>query len=275
MNLTTNYPSGSELDSLNRQNWGGEEGRLKWNQRTKKKSTSITFGKSIVRGLTQTEMRDDFSLKTKDLLAKRVANRCSNPGCRQLTCGPQEDPAKVVNIGVAAHITAASTDGPRFDASLTADQRRSGKNGIWLCQSCAKLVDNDPIRYGVDVLCQWKVKAEKDAALELVDRRSIDIDSEKLFVGLERIMRDLLVEMRKDITENPLSREFVVLKKGWGYWASGHELIYYFEDHPQLENKLSILLNHGLIRDVTNTNVSRYAISEKFAEHLGAYGVSS
>ena len=217
-------------------------------------------------------MRDDFSLKTKELLAKRVANRCSNPGCLQLTSGPQEDPTKVVNIGVAAHITAASTDGPRFDPSLTPDQRRSVKNGIWLCQSCAKLADNDQIRYGADVLCQWKVQAEKSAAQELEYRRSIDINSYQVFVELERIMPDLLAEMRKDLTENPLSREFVVLKKGWSYNASGHELAYYFEDHPQLENKLRILLNHGLIQDITHTNVSRYVISEKFAKHLGAYG---
>ena len=217
-------------------------------------------------------MRDDFSLKTKELLAKRVANRCSNPGCRQQTSGPQEDPTKVVNIGVAAHITAASTDGPRFDPSLTPDQRRSVKNGIWLCQSCAKLADNDQIRYGADVLCQWKVQAEKSAAQELEYRRSIDINSYQVFVELERIMPDLLAEMRKDLTENPLSREFVVLKKGWSYNASGHELAYYFEDHPQLENKLRILLNHGLIQDITHTNVSRYVISEKFAKHLGAYG---
>jgi len=222
--------------------------------------------------LTQAEMRDDFSLKTKELLAKRVANRCSNPGCRQLTSGPQEDPTKVVNIGVAAHITAASTDGPRFDPSLKPDQRRSVKNGIWLCQSCAKLVDNDAIRYGADVLCQWKGQTERSAAQELEYRRSIDIDSDQVFVELERIMSDLLAEMRKDLSENPLSREFVVLKKGWSYWASGHELVYYFEDHPQLGNKLRILLNHGLIRDVTHTNVSRYVISEKFAEYLGAYG---
>ena len=217
-------------------------------------------------------MRDDFSLKTKELLAKRVANRCSNPGCRQLTSGPQEDPTKVVNIGVAAHVTAASADGPRFDPSLTPDERRSVENGIWLCQSCAKLVDNDPIRYEADVLRQWKVLAEKSAARELEYRRSIDTDSDQVFIELERIMPDLLAEMRKDLTEYPLSREFVVLKKGWSYWASGHELAYYFEDHPELENKLRILLNHGLIQDVTHTNVSRYVISEKFARYLGAYG---
>jgi hypothetical protein len=217
-------------------------------------------------------MRDDFSLKTKELLAKRVANRCSNLGCRQLTSGPQEDPIKAVNIGVAAHITAASADGPRFDPSLTPDERRSVENGIWLCQSCAKLVDNDPIRYGADVLRQWKVLAEKSATRELEYRRSIDTDSDRVFIELERIMPDLLAEMRKDLTEYPLSREFVVLEKGWSYWASGHELAYYFEDHPQLENKLRILLNHGLIQDVTHTSVSRYVISEKFARYLGAYG---
>jgi hypothetical protein len=217
-------------------------------------------------------MRDDFSLKTKELLAKRVANRCSNPGCRHLTSGPQEDPTKAVNIGVAAHITAASADGPRFDRSLMPDERRSVENGIWLCQSCAKLVDNDPIRYGADVLRQWKVLAEESAARELESRRSIDTDSDQVFIELERIMPDLLAEMRKDLIDYPLSREFVVLKKGWSYCASGHELEYYFEDHPELENKLRILLNYGLIQDVTHTNVSRYVISEKFARYLGAYG---
>ncbi|MBA7713241.1 hypothetical protein ES703_122241 [subsurface metagenome] len=132
-------------------------------------------------------------------------------------------------------------------------------------------MDNDPIRYGADVLRQWKVQAEKSAAQELEYRRSIDIDSDQVFVEMERIIPDLLAEMRKDLTENPLSREFVVLMKGWSYGGSG-ELVYYFEDHPQLENKLRILLNHGLIQDITHTNVSRYVISEKFAEHLGAYG---
>jgi len=216
-------------------------------------------------------MRDDFPLGTKELLAKRVAYRCSNQGCRQVTSGPQEDPTKVVNIGVAAHITAASADGPRFDPSLTPDERRSAENGIWLCQSCAKLVDNDPTRYGVDVLHQWKVLAETTAARELEQQRSFDADSGQVFMELERIMPDLLAEMRKDLTEYPLSREFVVLEKGWAYWASGHELMYYFEDHPELENKLRILLNYGLIQDVTRTNVSRYIINEDFARYLGAY----
>ena len=112
-------------------------------------------------------MRDDFLDPIKELLAKRVAQRCSNPSCRQATSGPQDDPQKAINIGVAAHITVASPGGPRYDPSLTPDQRSSSQNGIWLCQSCAKLIDNDPIRYSVKVLNSWKEAAEYAAAMAL------------------------------------------------------------------------------------------------------------
>ena len=68
--------------------------------------------------------RDDFNPEVKDILAKRVGTRCSNPNCRQTTSGPREDPRKVLNIGVAAHITAASTKGPRYDHALSAEGHR-------------------------------------------------------------------------------------------------------------------------------------------------------
>lgn len=112
-------------------------------------------------------MRDDFSPGTKDLLAKRVGYRCSNPSCRQLTSGPNGDAKKSVNIGVAAHIIAASPGGPRYDASFTAEARKSQENGIWLCQNCAKLVDSDLEKYTVKQLLEWKQKSEEQAAREL------------------------------------------------------------------------------------------------------------
>jgi hypothetical protein len=112
-------------------------------------------------------MRDDFPAEVKELLAKRVGYRCSNPECRQPTSGPQVDPAKTVNVGVASHITAASPDGPRYDPGLTPEQRKSSDNGIWLCQKCGKLVDNDAIRYPVIKLCEWKARAEATAVREL------------------------------------------------------------------------------------------------------------
>jgi hypothetical protein len=111
--------------------------------------------------------RDDFDEKTKEILARRVGYRCSNPNCRQLTSGPQTNPAKAINIGVAAHTIAASSGGPRYDASMSSEERRSPENGIWLCQNCAKLIDNDESRYTIDLLQEWKRLSERAALLEI------------------------------------------------------------------------------------------------------------
>jgi hypothetical protein len=112
-------------------------------------------------------VRDEFSQKTLDVLAKRVGVRCSNPACRRLTTGPRSDSARIVCTGVGAHITAASPGGARYDRTLTSEQRASAENGIWLCQNHAKLVDNDELRYTVAVLQEWKRKAEGAALAEL------------------------------------------------------------------------------------------------------------
>jgi len=87
--------------------------------------------------------RDDFSKDTKETLAKRVGMRCSNPNCRRSTSGPQAHPRKTINIGVAAHITAAAPDGPRYAPKMATEERCGIENAIWLCQNCAKLIDND------------------------------------------------------------------------------------------------------------------------------------
>jgi tetratricopeptide (TPR) repeat protein len=111
--------------------------------------------------------RDDFSAATRALLAARVGFRCSKPECRQPTSGPQDDPTKTVNLGVAAHITAATRGGPRYDPSLSPEERSAADNGIWCCQTHAKLVDNDVNRYTVQKLREWKALAEAQARREL------------------------------------------------------------------------------------------------------------
>ena len=107
--------------------------------------------------------RHEFSGAVKSALAARVGNRCSNPKCRALTSGPHTDPGKNVNVGVASHITAAANGGPRYDPALSPEERASPSNGIWLCQSCGKLVDNDPVSYSVAILHNWKHRAELEA----------------------------------------------------------------------------------------------------------------
>lgn len=108
-------------------------------------------------------MSDDFPDRVKKALADRVGHLCSNPDCRALTSGPQEDSTKAVNLGVAAHITAASPGGPRYDPDLLPEERSGPGNGIWLCQNHGKLVDNDVARFSVDVLKKWKADAEAEA----------------------------------------------------------------------------------------------------------------
>ena len=81
--------------------------------------------------------------------------------------GPQLDSGKALNLSVAAHISAASPGGPRYDTALSREQRSSIENGIWLCQNCAKLIDNDPPRYTTDLLTGWKRKAEEEALRQI------------------------------------------------------------------------------------------------------------
>lgn len=112
-------------------------------------------------------MRDDFSEESKRVIANRAGNRCSRPSCRALTSGPQVDPIRALNVGVAAHITAASAGGPRFDPILSSAKRRHPHNGIWLCQTCAKLLDNDPLRFPADELRRWKRETEDEALSQI------------------------------------------------------------------------------------------------------------
>ncbi len=112
-------------------------------------------------------MRDDFSQRTKDLLANRVGWKCSNPNCRKATRGAGIGKENIINIGVASHITAASKGGPRYDENITSQERASAENGIWLCQSCSKLIDSDVNRYTIAKLKKWKEISEQMAILDL------------------------------------------------------------------------------------------------------------
>jgi hypothetical protein len=111
--------------------------------------------------------RDEFLREIGDIAAKRVGLRCSNPNCRKPTAGPQVTQRKAVNIGVAAHISAAAKGGPRYDPNMLPEERSAIENCIWLCQNHAKLVDNDPARYTSDILRRWRRIAEEAALMEI------------------------------------------------------------------------------------------------------------
>jgi hypothetical protein len=108
-------------------------------------------------------MRDDFLQPIKNTLAARSGHTCANPECGAATSGPQAQEEKAANVGVAAHISGAAKGGPRFDPNLTPEQRGGIINGIWLCQTCAKLIDADEQRYSIALLYHWKLNAEHAA----------------------------------------------------------------------------------------------------------------
>lgn len=107
----------------------------------------------------------DFREKTINILGRRCGFICSNPACIRLTVGAHSDPNKSYTIGIASHIEAASRGGPRYNPNMTVEERRSIKNGIWLCSICAHTVDADPGIYTVELLKRWKKQAESKISL--------------------------------------------------------------------------------------------------------------
>lgn len=107
-----------------------------------------------------TSKRDNFLDKTKLQIAKRVGWLCSCPWCRCPTVGSNSEGDDEINIGVAAHICAAAPGGPRYDSNMSSEERKSTGNGIWLCETHAKLVDTNDPTYTVELLHQWKEEAQ-------------------------------------------------------------------------------------------------------------------
>lgn len=198
-------------------------------------------------------------------LAKRAGFKCSNPDCRKPTSGPGAD-GGTVNLGVAAHITAASAGGPRFNEHLTTEGRRAAENGIWLCQQCSRLVDADDSAYEVADLIEWKTFAEAAAAVEL---RGYVVRKGRDFATLETKMPELIEEMRTDLRLQPFTRELIALSKRHMYNAGDTPFFaYYHEDHPDLLAKLQICEHYGAIYDVRYNQVPRWNFTEDFAEYL-------
>ena len=100
------------------------------------------------------------------------------------------------------------------------------------------------------------------------DRKSTDAESLR---RIEAAMPDLFAEMRTDLAKHPLRREFILQPKGAIYNAGSKEpFAYYYEDHPDLDDKVGLLVNEGVVTDITYNDVDRYIISEPLAAYLSA-----
>jgi hypothetical protein len=131
------------------------------------------------------QSRAEFSQSVKDSVAGRVGWRCSFPNCHIPTIGPsQDDPAKTINLGEAAHIYAASPNGPRANPDMDDTQRSSIENAIWLCRQHARLIDRDPELYSAETLLSFKLSAEKSAHEQLRDMQGNDQGINDTYIAL-------------------------------------------------------------------------------------------
>jgi hypothetical protein len=111
--------------------------------------------------------RDDFSQRTRELVALRANQLCSFRGCSWPTSGPSSESSEAVNnTGVAAHIHAAAPGrgARRYLASMSRQERAHIDNAIWLCGFHARLIDADELTYTADVLRAMKREHEENCA---------------------------------------------------------------------------------------------------------------
>lgn len=216
-------------------------------------------------------MRDDFTQRTKDILARRVSFVCSNPECRKKTVGPGETPDKTVNIGVAAHIAAASEGGPRFDPFMSHEERASVGNGIWFCQNCAHLIDADPDKYPSDLLASWKRQAEAEARSSIGRRSGMSSEDVLMLSEAETLCSDAIGCLRNIVEkdESHLLRDVVLLPNKYVCFSGSFLSTVYYEEQPLLLEQFRWLKEQGfLVKLNERRDAPLYRITNSFYRWL-------
>jgi len=170
--------------------------------------------------------RDDFTPKTKAVLAARANFRCSYPDCTTITCGPSsESSLAVTNIGVAAHICAAAPGGRRYEKNMSSDERSGIENGIWLCQTHATLIDRDEKTFTPEMLRDMKEKHEGKVQNQLYNLPETDISNDLFMVGNDLIF----IGAFRAFNANSWTVEINEYLRG-----NKQELLDYISDFPKL-----------------------------------------
>ncbi len=128
--------------------------------------------------------RVNFLPPIKLLASQRAGYKCSFPECGKVTIGPGPTPDTVSKLGKAAHIYAASPNGPRGQGAMSEDQLRSVRNCIWLCSTHADLVDlHRGEKFPASVLYGYRDLHESRVSRELGDLPSLNGWVESITLG--------------------------------------------------------------------------------------------
>jgi len=114
-----------------------------------------------------------YTRTTVMALAHHSGGLCYSPGCPEPVLAEIADAMRFV--AQIAHIRAATPDGPRYDPSMTNDERRDFPNLILLCKPHHDDVDNaaNARTYTVDMLLRWKAQRESSPAQALRRLREV------------------------------------------------------------------------------------------------------
>lgn len=117
-----------------------------------------------------------ISVKTRKMLWGRSANRCAVCKLELVVDASETDDPSVV--GEECHIVAQSTDGPRGNSDLPAEQRDGYGNLILMCNVHHKVIDDQPNAYTVGVLKDLKTKHEEWVRSNLAYDSAMQADDE-------------------------------------------------------------------------------------------------
>lgn len=126
------------------------------------------------------KIRDDFSDATRKIIKRQAGGHCSR--CIIKTTEHNGLGVKPLTTGEAAHIEASSEGGPRYNPEDSSEYRRSAKNGVWLCNECHTLVDNDTTgRFHADSLMEYLGTQSRKVSEKIFRSKKSSDDVEKAF----------------------------------------------------------------------------------------------
>ncbi len=155
----------------------------------------------------QKDKARDYTRVTIRRLDILSGNECAHPDCTKKFIA--EDGISIVSK--ICHIAAASEDGPRFDKSMSDDERRSFENLILLCDEHHVMIDNkqNEDKYTTELLKKWKSDHETKireltASKNLLSQHPLALNKVINLIG--RKMDEILDLPDADNAPNPVEK---------------------------------------------------------------------
>lgn len=102
-------------------------------------------------------------------------------------------------------------------------------------------------------------------------RREVQAQVDRQWSKIWIAMPGLIAEMKQDLGEDSLVREFIVMpnkRMSFGVGILQPRFRYYEDEHPNLRGQLAILEDAGYVRDVAPSNVPIFRMTEAFVEQV-------